>query len=163
MSDDDTPEAGQPDSGKMSRGERKRLQRLESRKQQKASEQDSKREESKKRLMQYVAVGILAVFIIGGIFLTVKLTTKDYGKFAQCLKDKGAVIYGNDWCLYTQKEKNLFGSAFSKLDYVICDENKKLCDQKNIRITPTWEINGKMYEQVQPLKNLAALSGCPLK
>ena len=39
---------------------------------------------------------------------------------------------------------------------------KQLCEKKGVKITPTWEINDSMYEQVQTFENLARLSGCKL-
>ncbi len=147
----------------ISRGERKRIQRLEAKKQRDEQENLHKKEESKKNLKRYFIIGGVALIIILGIFGIVKATSKNYDNFAQCLKEKDVVIYGNEWCQYTQRQKSLFGSAFSKMDYVICDENTKLCDEKRIRITPTWEINGRMIEQVQNLKTLSEISGCPLK
>ena len=55
-----------------------------------------------------------------------------------------------------------FGKSKEYLNYIRCSENKELCDQKGIKITPTWEIEGKMYEQVQNFERLSAISGCEI-
>ena len=86
----------------------------------------------------------------------------DYDTFARCLTEKGVVVYGNDYCQYTVKQLNFFGKSKESLNYVKCAENPVLCDEKKVTITPTWEINGKMYEQVQTFEQLAAYSGCVL-
>lgn len=111
-------------------------------------------------------------FIFTAIILTLTLLTLSaftYSKkpgqlddFAKCLTEKGAVIYGNDYCQYTNRELNFFGKSKGYLNYVKCAENKALCDNKGVKITPTWEINGQMLERVQSLEKLAELSGCNL-
>ncbi len=83
-----------------------------------------------------------------------------YDDFAKCLTEKGAVVYGNDYCSYTVKQLNFFGKSKEYLNYVKCVDNKALCDSKGVSITPTWGINGEMYEQVQNFERLSALSGC---
>ena len=85
-----------------------------------------------------------------------------YDSFAKCLSEKGAVIYGNDFCQYTNKQLNYFGNSKKYLNYVKCIDNKELGDSKAIKVTPTWEINGQMYEQVQTFEKLSAVSGCEL-
>ena len=86
-----------------------------------------------------------------------------YDEFAKCLTEKGAVIYGNDFCQYTAKELNWFGNSEKYLNYVKCVNNKELCDSKGVKITPTWEIEGKTYEGVQGIEKLAELSGCKIR
>jgi len=71
-------------------------------------------------------------------------------------------MYGNDFCQYTTKQLNLFGKSKKDLNYVKCIENKELCDSKGIKITPTWEINGSFYQQVQSFEKLSELSGCKI-
>ena len=86
----------------------------------------------------------------------------EYDRFAKCLTEKGTVIYGNDYCQYTNKQLNFFGKSAKYLNYVKCADNQKLCDDKNVKITPTWEINKEMYEQVQTFERLSSLSGCEI-
>lgn len=108
-------------------------------------------------------IGVFAVICIAGFIGYSKMAdAKSVDEFAQCLKDKGIVIYGNNWCKHTQHQMNIFGPAFSRVNYVVCDENKGMCDQKKITITPTWEINGTMIQEVQSLESLSKLSGCEL-
>ncbi len=118
---------------------------------------------SKKAGFRKYLVSGLVVLIIAFLSLTVYSSMQgpgDYDNFAKCLSEKGAVIYGNDFCQYTNKQLNFFGKSKKYLNYVKCFDNKQLCDEKNIMVTPTWEINGKMYEQVQSFDVLSALTGC---
>jgi len=48
------------------------------------------------------------------------------------------------------------------LNYVKCIENEELCDSKGVKTTPTWEINGTMYEGVQSFEKLSEISGCSI-
>jgi len=72
------------------------------------------------------------------------------------------VIYGNDFCQYTNRQLNFFGKSKKYLNYAKCTNNNELCDSKGVKITPTWEINGKLYEQVQSFETLSSLSGCKI-
>ena len=110
--------------------------------------QDKKRKISTRK---YVTISLLILILIFSI-ITINSYMKKPGKydeFAKCLTEKGAVIYGNDYCQYTNKQLGMFGKSSKYLNYVKCSENKKLCDDKKIDTTPTWEIKGEMYEQVQ--------------
>src|SRR3989338_3901688 len=66
------------------------------------------------------------------------------------------------FCQYTIKQLNFFGKSKDYLNYVKCIDNPGVCEGKKVSITPTWEINGKMYEQVQTFEQLSAYSGCAL-
>ena len=77
--------------------------------------------------------------------------------FAKCLKEKGAVMYGASWCKYTQAQKRMFGNSMKFVDYKDFSENKE------VRITPTWFINGNKYENAQSLDKLAAITGCVIR
>lgn len=119
---------------------------------------------NKKSMKKYFLMGGLMISLI--IFsYTVYVRAQrpgEYNDFAKCLSEKGAVVYGNDFCSYTVRQLNFFGKSKEFLNYVKCYDNQELCDGKNVRTTPTWEIDGKMYEQVQSFEKLASLSGCSL-
>jgi hypothetical protein len=106
-------------------------------------------------------IGLIILFSILSISAYVKKPGK-YDDFAKCLAEKGAVIYGNNECSYTIKQLNFFGKSKKYLNYSRCILDEELCDLKNVRVTPTWEINGEMYGQVQSLERLSELSGCEI-
>ena len=76
----------------------------------------------------------------------------------------GAKKYSAWWCPHCHEQKQLFGKeATEKLDIIECDPQGKnaapnLCQAAKIEGFPTWEINGKLYPNVQPLKRLADVS-----
>lgn len=110
---------------------------------------------AKKRIMKY-GIALLAFLLIG--FFAVKKVTApgEYDDFAKCLKEKGAVIYGAPWCKYTQEQKGMFGASVKYLDY------RDFSERPDIKVTPTWVINGKLYERVQSFEKLSELTGCSL-
>ncbi len=118
----------------------------------------------KKQWRKYLLLGgaILAVIILAYTFYFRFQLPGEYDNFAKCLTEKGAVIYGNDFCSYTNKQRNWFGNSKKYLNYVKCVDNKDLCDNKGVKITPTWEINGKTYSGVYDFARLAELSGCSI-
>ena len=105
---------------------------------------------------------IIAIIIISLTFYIRAQAPGKYDNFAQCLTEKGAIIYGNDYCQYTNQQLNFFGKSKKYLDYVKCIDNKELCDSKGVEITPTWEINGQILEGVQSFERLSTLSGCEM-
>ncbi|MEK6936254.1 MAG: hypothetical protein AABW67_05680 [Nanoarchaeota archaeon] len=125
----------------------------------------SQKSESKKinfkKYFIIIAVIIIVVLIVLSILNYAKKPGQ-YDEFAKCLKEKGAVIYGNDYCSYTTKQLGFFGKSQKLLNYVKCIDNEELCNSKGVDITPTWEINEKIYSGVQTFEALAAYSGCKL-
>jgi glutaredoxin len=85
---------------------------------------------------------------------------------AKYLRQKKIRFYGAWWCPHCHEQKQLFGKqAFKLIRYVECadanepKQQKTACSKLNIRAYPTWRINGKSFEGVQSLENLAILSG----
>lgn len=80
------------------------------------------------------------------------------------LKQVDAKFYGAYWCPYCHKQQDLFGEeAMKQVNYVECDEKGKnprpaLCRKASVKSLPTWEINGKQYQGMLSLEELADLS-----
>ncbi len=84
---------------------------------------------------------------------------------AKCLTEKGAKMYGADWCSHCKNQKNEFGSSFQYVDYVECDPsgpnaNPEACKVTGVEGYPTWIIDGVKYPGEQQLSTLAKISGC---
>ena len=135
---------------------------LEQHKSMKHSSEDEK--PRKRSFRKYIILGIIGLIIVFFSFSIYSYTKKpgQYDNFAKCLTEKGAIVYGNDFCSYTNKQLNYFGKSNKYLNYVKCAENQELCNSNGIKITPTWEIKGKMYEQVQSFETLSIASGCEI-
>lgn len=83
--------------------------------------------------------------------------------FAQCLTQKGAAMYGADWCSHCQNQKRAFGSAFKHVEYVQCPHNQQLCTEKGVTGYPTWLFpDGTRLTGEQTLEQLSRSSGCEL-
>jgi len=84
---------------------------------------------------------------------------------AEHLTATGAVMYSAHWCPHCHEQKEDFGEAAAKkLTVIECaadgqNNQRALCESKNIEGYPTWEINGQLDSGVKPLKTLARLSG----
>lgn len=85
-----------------------------------------------------------------------------YDTFAKCLTEKGAAMYGTDWCSHCKNQKKMFGNSFQYVYYVDCDRNQNECLGAGVRGYPTWKIDGENYPGEQQLYRLASLSGCEL-
>ena len=117
--------------------------------------------EIKKSNKYFIAIGlILAIAIFSYAFYAKEQKPGIHDDFAKCLTEKGIVVYGNDFCPYTAKQMNMFGNSNKYLKYIKCADNEDLCDIEGIKITPTWDINGKKYSGGQTFDKLSELSGC---
>lgn len=83
--------------------------------------------------------------------------------FAQCLTEKGIVMYGTDTCPACKSQKALFGSSFQYVNYTNCLDNYDFCVGKGISSIPSWDINGQFSVGVQTIQQLSELSGCSLE
>lgn len=83
--------------------------------------------------------------------------------FAQCLNEKGAVMYGASWCPHCQAEKEAFGTSFQYVNYVECTTDQDKCDAAGVEGVPTWILaDGTKAVGTQGLQKLSGLTGCPL-
>jgi len=85
-----------------------------------------------------------------------------YDSFAECLTEKGFVMYGSQYCGYCAKQRELFGDSFKLVNYVECTENEDLCMEKGIQGVPTWFYPEGEISGLQTLKKLSELSGCDI-
>ena len=94
--------------------------------------------------------------------------TARYAGFAQCLTDSGMVMYGSFRCPHCLKMKELFGSSFSNIKYVECDQlsrvyDKATCEAKNITGFPTWIFgDGSQDKGEKTFEFFAEKTGCKL-
>ena len=88
--------------------------------------------------------------------------------FAQCLKSKGARMYGAWWCPHCADQKEMFGFAFQYVNYVECSPpglktETDECKQAGVQHFPTWQFpDGSRTEGAQPLSVLGEKTGCKL-
>ena len=88
--------------------------------------------------------------------------------FAQCLKAKGAKMYGAWWCPHCADQKEMFGYAFQYVNYVECSPEgqrtlNEVCKQAAIKNFPTWQFpDGSRTEGAQQLSVLGEKTGCRL-
>lgn len=114
-----------------------------------------------KKYFIFIAIGLTILLLVLSVNNYIR-KPGEYDDFAKCLTEKGAVVYGNDYCQYTVKQLNFFGKSQKLLNYVKCSENDGLCDSKGVDITPTWDIDGESYSGVQTFEALSAYSGCEI-
>ncbi|MFN3476717.1 MAG: vitamin K epoxide reductase family protein [Candidatus Methylomirabilales bacterium] len=84
---------------------------------------------------------------------------------AEHLVKVGAQFYGAFWCPHCQEQKALFGASAHRLPYIECSPQGRrgpqasICQAMHIQSYPTWIINGRRYEGLLTLKELAEASG----
>jgi len=84
-------------------------------------------------------------------------------KLAQCLTDKGIIMYGTTRCPHCQNQKKRFGDAADLITFVDCDESRIQCQAAGVEGFPTWITpDGQRYSGDQPLESLATIGACDL-
>ena len=104
-----------------------------------------------------VLIGLLMITLVG-----CSSSPGELDGFAQCLTEKGATMYGTEWCSHCKNQKEAFGTSFQYVDYVDCDRSKQVCVNAGIKGYPTWVVDGENYPGEQSLEKLSSLSGCSL-
>lgn len=85
-------------------------------------------------------------------------------EFAKCLTEKGAVMYGAEWCPYCKEEIRTFGESFKFIDYVECPQKPNRCIKAGVEAYPTWIFaDGKKLVGRQGIDKLALESGCQIQ
>lgn len=118
----------------------------------------------------FILFGAAIVFVVGliGFAIFKGAAPSQYDSFAQCLTDKGTIMYGAWWCPHCQNQKNLFGTSFKKVTYVECSPNQtktmsEQCKNDGIEGYPTWVFaDGTKVSGEQTFDFLAEKSGCEL-
>ncbi len=97
-------------------------------------------------------------------------TQETQAQLANCLTEKGWVMYSSFTCSACRAQHKAFGKAFKDIKVIECNPNApnnqvELCLKRKIRKTPTWileknEKEIKRIEGYQLLENLAPASGC---
>lgn len=112
---------------------------------------------------------VLVPLIIYAVAATPKVSLGQHDQLAQCLTDRGAKMYGAYWCSHCINQKKMFGSSFSKVNYIECSlpdgqTQTEVCQQAGIKGYPTWEFSdGSRLEGEISLEALAQKSGCNLE
>ncbi len=115
---------------------------------------------------------ILILVVIVFAVLNTKSNTENntsgkFDAFAQCLTDKGAVMYGAEWCPHCKEQKAAFGSSFKLIKYIECPDNTQLCIDKGIQGYPTWIIGTSTkfiegFDKNSTMQELSDVTACVL-
>lgn len=124
-----------------------------------------------------LAGAVIAALIFAGAAYLIHANTgpKDtYNEFAQCLDEKGFIMYGSVTCAACARQRAMFGDAFEFIKEIECDPRNpnpetQRCIEKNIKGTPTWiqeDANGnELYRfstGLQSMEKLSEVSNCSL-
>ena len=124
-----------------------------------------------KKIIWIVLLAVILAATLVFIFWPKDEVRGNYDDFAQCLTDKGVVMYGAYWCPHCQNEKRAFGNSFRLVNYVECTQETGRCLAEKINGYPTWIFPdpsagsgqvAKRFEGEMGLEGLSEASECPL-
>ncbi len=120
-----------------------------------------------------ISVAAIVAVIAIGSFAVHKINAPanagEYDAFAQCLTDKGVVMYGAWWCPHCQNQKKLFGTSFKNVHSIECAQpgnsnaQTQECRDAKINGYPTWVFaDGSRTEGEASFEALSNKTGCSL-
>ncbi|MBU0533137.1 hypothetical protein KKB44_06610 [Candidatus Micrarchaeota archaeon] len=121
----------------------------------------------------FILVGIVmlifmgfAVFAFGGTNIKNENNNSvNYDTFAQCLAEKGVIMYGAYWCGHCNNQKAMFGDSWQYVDYIECSTSTgqaQECTDADITGYPTWEFSGQKVPGELSFEDISRYSGCEL-
>lgn len=91
------------------------------------------------------------------------ISSEELTKFLDCLEKADFVIYGANWCGWTEKLVEMLGGFdMVKPIYVECTEEEELCEEKGIRGYPTIFIEGEEYQGARTFEGFTAATDCDM-
>lgn len=119
------------------------------------------------KIILFVAILIIILVIVFAFVNNNKKVVNNYDDFAKCLTEKGAVMYGAEWCSHCKEQKAIFGDSFKFIKYVECPDNTKLCLDNGITGYPTWIIGTSTkkiegFDKNTTMKELSEATSCLL-
>lgn len=105
-----------------------------------------------------IVIGVVVMLLVNKYYFQKKddsfgIEKESYAeRVATQLTQKGCKMYGKQGCPYCEKQKNEFGDAFSKINYIECTENEEEC--KNIDGVPFWSCQTKTLKGFRTLQDL---------
>ena len=116
-------------------------------------------------LRKFAVIALIAGAFAGVWYLGKMRGRQKVDRFAQCLTDKGTVMYGLYWCPHCEEQKEAFGSSFRNVRYVECgtpDHHEQAqCIAEGLKDFPTWSFaNGERVAGGMSFQELAAKTGC---
>lgn len=131
-------------------------------KEDKVEKADKKDKKNGKSIMNLVVFALIIVAFMS--FIVYSVVSKSGGespdKVAQCLSEKGAILYASQYCPHCQEQKKLFGNAISKIEMVECSSQIERCQEAGITAYPTWVINGRKFLGTKDMKTLYDIADC---
>ncbi|MDP2925896.1 MAG: hypothetical protein Q8N99_05995 [Nanoarchaeota archaeon] len=117
-----------------------------------------------KELKTYLVLIGIVVIIILSIFYIKKITNTDIldDESAKCIAEK-SIIYSQTSCSHCIQQKKLLGDYIKYFKIIECDaseDDSKICIDEEVKSTPTWKINDKLYEGLQSIRDLKKITGC---
>jgi len=114
----------------------------------------------KKDTKIYLSLVVIVIIIIAGIFYIKNLNNlTPEEETVKCISSK-AILYSQTECSHCKQQKQILGTYSGLFKIIECDKEPEKCMAKEITGTPTWEINGKLYQGVKSIRELSELSGC---
>jgi hypothetical protein len=118
----------------------------------------------KNRINTLITIVIIIAILSFSVYVLIKDNTNPSQvteELAKCI-GQNSELYVQTGCSACAKQEELFGANLKYLNSTDCfiKEERQICVDKNIEVTPTWIIKDQEYRGVQSIEKLKSLTGC---
>jgi len=111
----------------------------------------------KKDLVISILIVVLVVILAVGIMSFKSRDISVDEDITKCIGEK-ATLYTQLGCHACETQENILGENKENINIVDCFYEREKCG--DIRVTPSWKIDGKILEGVRSIDELKNLTGC---
>jgi len=114
----------------------------------------------KRDLKIYISLVVIIIVIIIAVFMIKNQDQSDVGEESiKCIASK-TLLYSSKTCGYCKRQKDILGDYYSLFNVIDCFDESQKCADAQIRVYPTWIIDGKQDSGVKTIQELKELTGC---
>ncbi|PIN99702.1 hypothetical protein COT72_05510 [archaeon CG10_big_fil_rev_8_21_14_0_10_43_11] len=111
----------------------------------------------------FLVVGVAIMIAVLSSSSYVTRIPEEYTRFAQCLTQKGAKLYGIAGTTHYDEAQTLFGISWEYVTFIDCSVQRSVCIASGVNKYPTWMFaDGSKRTQPMTFSQLASKTGCAL-
>lgn len=105
---------------------------------------------------------LIIIIVIGTLtFILIPMPSSEVidSKTLSCISEK-STLYISTSCIYCDKQKMILGGNLSELDIIDCRTDQETCDDINIKVVPSWMVEGELYGGLKSADELKEITRC---
>lgn len=114
----------------------------------------------KSKRYRNLTIALIVLIVLVLLILPKNKQTISSENIAKCIGEN-SILYVQAGCTHCRTQENMFGENLEYLTIVDCYETPEKCSE--IKGTPSWEIENKIYPGIKTPQELKNLTNCNLE